>query len=117
MKNISKYNFTSILLTIVGFVLIFLAIQYFSKNTSNPKVLDDKLKQLDTKIDGLNKKLDTYSDSISQYKKEIEKLDSSINNIRIQKKVVNNYYDEKADEIKVMKSKQVDSTLRKRYNY
>jgi hypothetical protein len=117
MKDFLKFNFKYILLTLLGVIFVYLIVQAFSKNTGNSELLDFKLKELDGKIDGLNKKLDTYSDSIYQYKKEIQKLDSSINNIRIQKKVINNFFDEKAEDIKVMSAKEVDSTLRKRYKY
>jgi hypothetical protein len=54
---------------------------------------------LDNKINDLKQKQKDLDDSISVYKKDIEKIDETIENIRSQKTVINNYYDEKAKEI------------------
>jgi chromosome segregation ATPase len=92
-------------------------VRTFNKDNSNPELVKYKLNQIDEKIKTLNTKLDNYNDSISLYKKEIVKLDSAISKIRIQKNVVNNFYEEKVEKIKVLSAKEVDSTLRKRYKY
>ena len=60
------------------------------------------------------KKLD---ESINEYKKQIEKIDSTISNIKVKKEVVNNYYEQKGKEIKDANVKQVDSLLRLRYKF
>jgi hypothetical protein len=117
MKDFLKFNFKYILLTFFGVLLVYLLVRVFNKDTSNPGLMDYKLNQIDEKIKTLNTKLDNYNDSISFYKKEIIKLDSSISKIRIQKKVVNNFYEERAEKIKDLSAKEVDSTLRKRYKY
>ena len=56
-------------------------------------------------------------DSIARYKKDIERIDENIENIRSQKTIINNYYEKKAKEIPGMTNQQVDSSLRKRYNF
>ena len=55
--------------------------------------------------------------NIEANKKDIERIDQNIDNIRSQKSVVNNYYDQKAREIPGMTNKQIDSSFRKRYDY
>ena len=117
MKDFLKFNFKYILLTFFGVLLVYLLVRTFNKDNSNPELVKYKLNQIDEKIKTLNTKLDNYNDSISLYKKEIVKLDSAITKIRIQKKVVNNFYEEKVEKIKVLSAKEVDSTLRKRYKY
>ena len=97
--------------------MVYLLVRTFNKDNSNPELVKYKLNQIDEKIKTLNTKLDNYNDSISLYKKEIVKLDSAISKIRIQKNVVNNFYEEKVEKIKVLSAKEVDSTLRKRYKY
>jgi hypothetical protein len=56
-------------------------------------------------------------DSIARYKKDIERIDENIENIRSQKTIINNYYENKAKTIPGMTNKQIDSALRKRYNF
>jgi hypothetical protein len=117
MKDFLKFNFKYILLSFFGVLLVYLLVRTFNKDNSNPELVKYKLNQIDEKIKTLNTKLDNYNDSISLYKNEIVKLDSAITKIRIQKKVVNNFYEEKVEKIKVLSAKEVDSTLRKRYKY
>jgi hypothetical protein len=117
MKDFLKFNFKYILLAVFGGLLVYLLVRTFNKDNSNPELVKYKLNQIDEKIKTLNTKLDNYNDSISLYKKEIVKLDSAISKIRIQKNVVNNFYEEKVEKIKVLSAKEVDSTLRKRYKY
>ena len=117
MKDFLKFNFKYILLAVFGGLLVYLLVRTFNKDNSTPELVKYNLNQIDEKIKTLNTKLDNYNDSISLYKKEIVKLDSAISKIRIQKNVVNNFYEEKVEKIKVLSAKEVDSTLRKRYKY
>ena len=117
MKDFLKFNFKYILLTVFGVLLVYLLIRTFNKDTNNPELMEFKLNQIDNKIKTLNTKLDNYNDSILFYKKEIMKLNTEISKIRIKKTVVNNFYEEKTEEIKILNAKEVDSILRKRYKY
>jgi hypothetical protein len=45
------------------------------------------------------------------------RLRNEISNIKIKKEVVNNYYQQKGNEIKNSNSKQIDSLLQLRYNF
>jgi hypothetical protein len=49
---------------------------------------------------------------ILNYKKDIEKIDSTINNIRVEKKTINNYYDKKSEDIRSSSTKQFDSLFK-----
>jgi predicted nucleic acid-binding Zn-ribbon protein len=51
------------------------------------------------------------------YQQKIDKIDDKISNIKIEKKEINNFYTQKKEEIKSAGKKQIDSLLRKRYNY
>ena len=117
MKEFLKFNFKYILITFFGVLLVYLLIRAFNKDTNNPELMEFKLNQIDNKIKTLNTKLDNYNDSILLYKKEIMKLNTEISKIRIKKTVVNNFYEEKTEEIKILNAKEVDSILRKRYKY
>ena len=46
---------------------------------------------------------------------KIDQIDNKINNIKIEKNQVNNYYTQKKEEIKNSTNKQIDSLLRGRY--
>jgi hypothetical protein len=44
-------------------------------------------------------------------------IDNKLSDLKIERNTVNNFYDKKKDTITQMDKRQVDSTLRKRYNY
>jgi septal ring factor EnvC (AmiA/AmiB activator) len=98
-------------------LVVFLLIKVFTPAPDKSDLLKYKLNELDTKINGLKEIQIQLDDSIKVYKLEIERIDENIDNIRSQKTVVNNYYENKAKEIPGMTNKQVDSSLRKRYNF
>ena len=88
-----------------------------SKDNGMSKEDKKRIEQLDKDINSMieyQKKLD---EKITEYNKEIMKIDSTISNIKVKKEVVNNYYQQKGNEIKNSNAKQVDSLLRSRYNF
>lgn len=117
MKNFIIKYFKEILLTLLIFVVVFLFIKIFTPAPDKSDLLKYKLQQLDNKINDLKQKQKDLDDSISIYRKDIEKIDENIENIRSQKTVINNYYDEKDKEIPGWSNKQIDSSLRKRYKF
>jgi septal ring factor EnvC (AmiA/AmiB activator) len=116
MKQFVLKYFREILLVIMAISLTFLLIKIFTPPPKNG-LLEYKLNQLDLKIKDLKDKQKQLGDSINFYKKEIELIDENIKNIRIERKTVNNYYDIKGREIPGYTPEQIDSSLRKRYNY
>ena len=117
MKTFIKKYHNQTLLVLLTTLVVFLLIKVFTPAPDKSELLKYKLNELDTKINGLKEIQIQLDDSIKVYKLEIERIDENIDNIRSQKTVVNNYYENKAKEIPGMTNKQVDSTLRKRYNF
>jgi len=113
---VKKYN-KEIIIVVLIFVVTFLLIKVFTPAPDKSELLKYKLEQLDKQVDNLKQKQKQLDDSITYYKKDIERIDQNIQNIRSQRTVVNNYYENKSKEVPGMSNKQIDSSLRKRYNY
>jgi uncharacterized protein YlxW (UPF0749 family) len=108
-----KYIITPILIILIGVMIYDIA----SKDNGMSNEDKKRLEQLDKDINHMieyQKQLDV---KIEIYNKEIEKVDSVITNIKIKKEVVNNYYQQKGEEIKNADVKQIDSLLRSRYKF
>jgi septal ring factor EnvC (AmiA/AmiB activator) len=117
MKEFFTKNFRDIVLILLGCLLIFLLVRACTPIPDKSELLKYKLEELDKKIIEAQKRQKQLDDSITMYKKDIQRIDENIENIRSQKTVINNYYEQKKKEIPGMTNKQIDSTLRKRYNY
>jgi septal ring factor EnvC (AmiA/AmiB activator) len=117
VREFLKYNFKTITQITVVLLLIILLVRSFTSTPDRSELLKYKLDQLDNNIDSLKKIQLKISDSLSDYKKDIEKIDSNITNIRVEKTTINNYYEQKAKEIPGMTNKQIDSSFRLRYKY
>lgn len=117
MREFLKYNFKTIVQVVVVLLLVILLVRSFTAVPDRSELLKYKLDQLDKNIDSLKKIQLKLSDSLSVYKKQIEKIDNSIKNIRVEKKTINNYYEIKGEEIKGYNKKQIDSLLRLKYKY
>lgn len=117
MREFLKYNFKTIVQIIVVLLLVILLVRSFTTIPDRSELLKYKLDQIDKNIDSLKKIQLNLSDSLSVYKKQIEKIDSSIKNIRTEKKTINNYYEVKGEEIKGYNKRQIDSLLRLKYKY
>ena len=108
-----KYIMTAIMVVLIGLFIYDLT----SKDNGMSKEDKKRIEQLDKDLNSMieyQKKLD---EKITEYNKEIMKIDSTISNIKVKKEVVNNYYQQKGNEIKNSNAKQVDSLLRSRYNF
>jgi F0F1-type ATP synthase membrane subunit b/b' len=117
VREFLKHNFKTIVQIVVVLLLVILLVRSFTTIPDRSELLKYKLDQIDKNIDSLKKIQLKLSDSISVYKKQIEKIDSNISNIRIQKKTINNYYEIKEEEIKGYNKRQIDSLLKVRYKY
>ncbi len=117
MKDFVKKYFKEIVLVLLIGCVVFLLVKVFTPAPDKSELLKYKLNQLDTKIIELKEKQKQLDDSISTYKKDISIINENIEKIRSQKTVINNYYEKKEKEIGGMSNKQIDSTLRKRYNF
>jgi septal ring factor EnvC (AmiA/AmiB activator) len=112
-----RKNFRDILLFVLGCLITYLLIQSFRPISDNSKLLNYKLKQLDSKILETEKKQKQLDDSINVFKKNILQIDKNIENIKNQKTIIYNYYQQMEKEIYSFTNKQIDSTLRQRYKF
>jgi len=117
MKEFIIRYFREILLVILVVVVTFLLIKIFTPAKDKSELLIYKLEQLDKKIQETEKKQIELDKNIQTYKEDIKRIDENIIDIRNQKSVINNYYENKQKEIPGYTNKQIDSVLRKRYKY
>lgn len=115
-KLVTKY-YKEIALTLLIVSVTFLLVKVFTPAPDKSELLKYKLEELDNRINGLKQKQKELDDSISTYKKDIQRIDQNIENIRSQKTVINNFYENKAKEIPGMSNKQIDSVFKKRYKF
>ena len=117
MKEFLIKNYKEILLIVFSCTIVFILTKLYSQTTDNSELIKYKLEQLDKNIDEVNQRQKELDKLILNYKKDIEKIDSTINNIRVEKKTINNYYDKKSQDIRNSSTKQVDSLFKSRYKY
>jgi septal ring factor EnvC (AmiA/AmiB activator) len=117
MKKFLIKNYKEILLIVFSCSIVFILTKLYSQTTDNSELIKYKLEQLDKNIDEVNQRQKELDTLILNYKKDIEKIDSTINNIRVEKKTINNYYDKKSQDIRNSSTKQVDSLFKSRYKY
>jgi septal ring factor EnvC (AmiA/AmiB activator) len=117
MKKFLSDNFKYILI-VVGVVVLYVLLLDLMKPSNGMNREDiKKIEQINKDINLLIESQKKLDESINEYKKEIEKIDSTISNIKVKKEVVNNYYEQKGKEIKDADVTQVDSLLRLRYKF
>ena len=117
MKKFLSDNFKYILI-VVGVVVLYVLLLDLMKPSNGMNREDiKKIEQINKDINLLIESQKKLDESINEYKKQIEKIDSTISNIKVKKEVVNNYYEQKGKEIKDANVKQVDSLLRLRYKF
>jgi septal ring factor EnvC (AmiA/AmiB activator) len=116
MKFIEKYWkwFVGVILSIT---VLYLVVYLATPKPTMSELDKYKLEQLDKDIQKLQKLQESLNDSLNVYQQKIDKIDDKISNIKVEKKEVNNYYTQKKEEIKNADKKQIDSLLRKRYNF
>ena len=117
MKKFLNDNFKYILI-VVGVVVLYVLLLDLMKPSNGMNREDiKKIEQINKDINLLIESQNKLDESINEYKKQIEKIDSTISNIKVKKEVVNNYYEQKGKEIKDADVTQVDSLLRLRYKF
>jgi len=116
MDFIKKY-YREILQVILVLMAVILLYKMYSPVEDRSDLVDYKLKQIDSKINEIKERQKILNDSINSYQEGIKKIDSKLSDLKIERKTINNFFDKKKDTITQMDKRQVDSTLRKRYNY
>ena len=117
MKKFLIKNYKEILLIIFSCSIVFILTKLYSQTTDNSELIKYKLEQLDKDIDSILKKQQLLDKRILEYKTELNKIDSTIAQVRNQKTIIKEYYKEKGEEITGMKPSQIDSLFHKRYKY
>jgi septal ring factor EnvC (AmiA/AmiB activator) len=117
MREFLSQNFKYFMPVIIAILLCIIIGDMI--NTSNGMSKQDKkrIEQLDKDINEMMEYQKKLDEKITKYNEEIQKIDSTISNIKVKKEVVNNYYQQKGEEIKNANVKQVDSLLRLRYKF
>lgn len=117
MKNFLIKNWKNITLIILGGIFVYLLVRVFTPVKDMSELNKYKLDQIDKHIVEMKNLQKSLNDSIKAYEKKIDQIDEKISHIKVEKKEVNNYYTQKREEIKNADKQQIDSLLRKRYNF
>lgn len=117
IKKFLVNHYRDIILVFLGFLLVYLLIRTFTPVPDKSELLKYKLEQLDKKIEDTKKQQLKLDSNIVRYREDIKKIDKTIEYIRNQKTIINNYYTIKEKEINGYNYKQIDSSFKKRYGY
>jgi F0F1-type ATP synthase membrane subunit b/b' len=117
MKQFLNTNFKYILFVVVGLFVMYFMVYLFTPKPEMSELDKYKLEQLDKDIDSILKKQQLLDKRILEYKTELNKIDSTIAQVRNQKTIIKEYYKEKGEKISGMKPSEIDSLFHKRYNY
>jgi len=117
MGNFISKNYQNIILTLLGVLLIFLLIRTFTPVPDNSELVKYKLEKLDEHINTINEQRKKIDESIILYNQKIQKIDSTLSKLKIEKNIVNNFYEIKENKLSKSTAKEIDSLLRNRYNY
>ena len=93
MKEFVTKNYQNIVLTLLGVLLVFLLIRTFTPTPDNSELIKYKLEKLDEEINTIEEQRKKIDESIQLYNENIQKIDSSLSKLRVEKNVVNNYYE------------------------
>lgn len=117
MKEFLTYNWKTITLTILGVIFVYLLVRVFTPTPDMSELNKYKLEQIDSKINEIKKLQKDLKDSIGVYRVKIKEIDNRISKIKVERSEINNYYTIKEKEIKKTNNREIDSLLRKRYNF
>lgn len=117
LKQFFITNYKNIILTLLGVLLVYLLIRTFTPTPDNSELIKYKLEKLDEEVKSIKEQRLKIDESIKLYNEKIKQIDSTISKIKVEKNVVNNYYEIKESKLSKSTAKQIDSLLRVRYKY
>jgi len=117
LKEFFIRNYKNIILTLLGVLLVYLLVRTFTPTPDNSELIKYKLEQLDKEINSIMEQRKKIDESINLYNEKIRKIDSTISKIKIEKSVVNNFYEIKEGKLSKSTAREIDSLLRARYKY
>ena len=117
MKQFLVTYFKEILLFVFAIIIFIFLYKIYFINTDNSELIKFKLETLDKEINQLYEQRKSLDSSIDARNKNIEKIDSALNNLKVEKTTINEIYQVTATEIKQADAKKTDSLLRLRFRY
>ena len=117
IKDFLFKNYSSIIQTILGILLIFLLVKTFQPIPDNSELIKFKLDTLNKEIESLHLQQRSIDSCIRNTNENIKKIDNQIDSIKVEKKTINNIYNTNSTKIRNFDAKQTDSLLRIRYRY
>lgn len=117
MKEFITKNYQNIIVTLLGILLVYLIVRTFTPTPDNSELIKYKLEKIDEEIKSISEQRKKIDESIIQYNENIRKIDSTITKLKIEKNVVNNYYEIKENKLSKSTAKEIDSLLKVRYKY
>jgi septal ring factor EnvC (AmiA/AmiB activator) len=117
MKEFIKIYYKEIIQVVLGLLLVFLLVRTFTPIPDNSELIKYKLEKLDEEINTIKEQRKKIDESIQLYNENIQKIDFSLSKLRVEKNVVNNFYEIKENKLSKSTTKEVDSLLRNRYKY
>jgi septal ring factor EnvC (AmiA/AmiB activator) len=117
IKDFLFKNYSSIIQTILGILLIFLLVKTFQPIPDNSELIKFKLDTLNKEIESLHLQQRSIDSCIRNTNENIKKIDNQIDSIKVEKKTINNIYNTNSTKIRNFDAKQTDSLLRLRYRY
>lgn len=117
MKEFLLKYFREILILVFGIIIAIFLYKIYFVSTDNSELIKFKLETLDKEIKELYGQRKSLDSSINARNKNIEKIDSLLNNLKVEKTTINEIYQVTATKIKQSDARQTDSLLRIRYRY
>ncbi len=117
IKEFLIRNYSNIILTLMGGLLIYLLVRTFTPIPDNSELVKYKLEKIDEENKDLSEQRKKIDKSIELYNEKIKEIDESISKIKIEKTVVNNYYEIKENKLSKSTAREIDSLLKARYKY
>jgi hypothetical protein len=113
---ILKY-FREIIIVVFAVIISFFIFKIYGTSNDNSELIKYKLDVLDKEIDKLYDQRKSLDSSIAIHNKNILKIDSAMNHLKVEKTTINRVYQIKENEIRQADARKVDSLLRLRYRY
>ncbi len=117
MKKFLIENWKTITLTLLGLIFVYLLVRVFTPTTDMSELNKYKLDQIDSKINEIKKQQKDLKDSIGLYRLKIKEIDTKVSKIKLERNEINKFYTIKETKIKKTNNREIDSLLKKRYNF
>lgn len=117
MKNFITKNYIYLIYMVVGVLVVYLISVIMNPKEDMSELDRYKLDEINRKITEIKNNQKKLDEKIENYNIELNKIDSTIAQVKNQKVTVKEYYRVKGEEIDKMSRNQIDSLLHKRYNF